>query len=164
MADSVMLYKYVCKNVAARHGKVVTFMPKPLFQDNGSGMHIHFSLWKGQKNLFAGNRYAGLSETGLFAIGGILKHASRLCAPLQPDDQQLQAARPRLRSPRESCLQQPQPVGGDPHSDVQREAADQAHRVPLPRLQLQPVSGLQQHADGRHRRDHQQDPSRRPDG
>ena len=70
MADSVMLYKYVCKNVAARHGKVVTFMPKPLFQDNGSGMHIHFSLWKGDKPLFAGNRYAGLSETGLYAIGG----------------------------------------------------------------------------------------------
>ena len=61
MADSVMMYKYVCKNVAARHGKVVTFMPKPLFQDNGSGMHVHFSLWKGDKPLFAGNKYAGLS-------------------------------------------------------------------------------------------------------
>lgn len=84
MADSVMYYKYVCKNVAARHGKVVTFMPKPLYQDNGSGMHIHFSLWKEDKPLFAGNKYAGLSETGLYAIGGILKHARALCALCNP--------------------------------------------------------------------------------
>jgi glutamine synthetase len=84
MADSVMMYKYVCKNVAARHGKVVTFMPKPLFQDNGSGMHVHFSLWKGDKPLFAGNKYAGLSDCGLYAIGGILKHAKALCAITNP--------------------------------------------------------------------------------
>jgi len=84
MADSVMMYKYVVKNVAARHGKTATFMPKPLFQDNGSGMHVHFSLWKGETPLFAGNRYAGLSETGLFAIGGILKHARALCALCNP--------------------------------------------------------------------------------
>src|SRR5215208_4508575 len=84
MADSVMMYKYVCKNVAARHGKVVTFMPKPLFQDNGSGMHVHFSLWKGEKPLFAGNKYAGLSEMGLHAIGGLLRHARALCALCNP--------------------------------------------------------------------------------
>src|SRR5256714_5316434 len=84
MCDNVMLYKYVCKNVAARHGKVVTFMPKPLFQDNGSGMHVHFSLWKGDKPLFAGNKYAGLSDTGLYAIGGILRHAKALCAFTNP--------------------------------------------------------------------------------
>jgi glutamine synthetase len=84
MADSVMMYKYVCKNVAARHGKVVTFMPKPLFQDNGSGMHVHFSLWKNDKPLFAGNKYAGLSDVGLYAIGGILKHAKALCAITNP--------------------------------------------------------------------------------
>ena len=84
MADNVMIYKYVVKNVAARHGKVATFMPKPLFQDNGSGMHVHFSLWKNSKPLFAGNRYAGLSEIGLFAIGGILKHARALCALCNP--------------------------------------------------------------------------------
>lgn len=84
MADNVMMYKYVCKNIAARHGKVVTFMPKPLFQDNGSGMHVHFSLWKGNKPLFAGNRYAGLSDMGLYAIGGILKHARALCALCNP--------------------------------------------------------------------------------
>lgn len=84
MADSIMMYKYVVKNVAARHGKVATFMPKPLFQDNGSGMHVHFSLWKGDKPLFAGNKYAGLSEMGLHAIGGILKHARALCAFTNP--------------------------------------------------------------------------------
>jgi glutamine synthetase len=84
MADSVMMYKYVAKNVAARHNKVVTFMPKPLFGDNGSGMHVHFSLWKGQKPLFAGNKYAGLSQMGLYAIGGILKHAPGLCALCNP--------------------------------------------------------------------------------
>ncbi len=84
MADNVMTYKYVCKNVAARHGKVVTFMPKPLFQDNGSGMHVHFSLWKNDKPLFAGNKYAGLSDIGLYAIGGILKHARALCAITNP--------------------------------------------------------------------------------
>ncbi len=84
MADNVMMYKYVVKNVAARHGKTATFMPKPLFMDNGSGMHVHFSLWKDEKPLFAGNRYAGLSELGLFAIGGILKHARALCALCNP--------------------------------------------------------------------------------
>ncbi|HEY0009451.1 MAG TPA: glutamine synthetase, partial [Tepidisphaeraceae bacterium] len=72
------------KNVAARHNKVVTFMPKPLFGDNGSGMHIHFSFWKNNKPLFAGNRYAGLSEIGLHAVGGILKHARALCALCNP--------------------------------------------------------------------------------
>src|SRR3954462_4005518 len=84
MADNVMMYKYVCKNVAHRHGKTVTFMPKPLFQDNGSGMHVHFSLWSGDKPLFAGNKYAGLSEMGLYAIGGILRHAKALCAITNP--------------------------------------------------------------------------------
>lgn len=84
MADSCMLYKYIVKNVAAQHGKVATFMPKPLFQDNGSGMHTHFSLWKAGKPLFAGRKYAGLSQMGLYAIGGILKHAASLLAFTNP--------------------------------------------------------------------------------
>ena len=75
MADQFMWYKYIIKNVAKRHGKTVTFMPKPIFEDNGSGMHTHISLWKGGKPLMAGDGYAGLSELGLHAIGGILKHA-----------------------------------------------------------------------------------------
>ncbi len=84
MADTCMMYKYIVKNVAARHGKVATFMPKPLFQDNGSGMHTHFSLWKSGKPLFAGRHYAGLSQVGLYAIGGILKHAAALLAFTNP--------------------------------------------------------------------------------
>ncbi len=80
MADKVLKYKYVVKNTALKHRKTVTFMPKPLFGDNGSGMHVHFSLWKGGKNLFAGDGYAGLSDTAMYAIGGILKHAPSLLA------------------------------------------------------------------------------------
>ncbi len=84
MADKMMLYKYIVKNTAMRHGKTVTFMPKPLYGDNGSGMHTHFSLWKDGTNLFAGDGYAGLSEMALHAIGGILKHAPALLAFTNP--------------------------------------------------------------------------------
>src|SRR6478736_5027288 len=84
MADKLMLYKYVVKNVARAAGKTVTFMPKPLFQDNGSGMHVHSSLWKNGTNLFAGSGYAGFSDTGLYAIGGLLKHAPSICAFSNP--------------------------------------------------------------------------------
>src|SRR5215203_187278 len=83
-ADTMMLYKYIIKNVARRHGKTATFMPKPLFGDNGSGMHTHFSLWKGETPLLAGNGYAALSDLGLYAIGGLLKHAPSLCAFANP--------------------------------------------------------------------------------
>jgi len=83
-ADNMMLYKYIVKNVARRHGKTATFMPKPLFGDNGSGMHTHQSLWKAGKPLFAGKEYAGLSQMALFYIGGILKHAKALCALCSP--------------------------------------------------------------------------------
>jgi glutamine synthetase len=84
MADKVLKYKYVLKNVATRHNKTVTFMPKPLFGDNGSGMHVHFSLWKSGRNLFAGNGYAGMSEMGMYAIGGLLRHAPSLLALTNP--------------------------------------------------------------------------------
>lgn len=84
MGDKLLKFKYVVKNVAARHGKTATFMPKPLFNDNGSGMHVHMSIWKGDKNTFAGEGYAGLSDVGLFAIGGLLKHAPALLAFTNP--------------------------------------------------------------------------------
>ncbi len=85
MADKVLWYKYCTKNVAKRYGKTVTFMPKPLFQDNGSGMHTHQSLWKGEKNIFyEKGGYADLSQTCLYYIGGILKHAPALCALIAP--------------------------------------------------------------------------------
>jgi len=84
MADMAALYKYVIKNVARRHNMTATFMPKPVFADNGSGMHVHVSIWKGNKNLFAGNGYAGLSETALHFIGGVLKHANAILAFTNP--------------------------------------------------------------------------------
>jgi glutamine synthetase len=80
MADKVMMYKYVCKNVARKYGKTVTFMPKPLFGDNGSGMHTHASIWKNGEPLFAGNGYAGLSQIALYAAGGLLRHAPAVLA------------------------------------------------------------------------------------
>jgi len=84
MADRTMWYKHVVKNVARKWGKTATFMPKPIFGDNGSGMHCHQSIWKGDKNLFAGDKYAGLSETALYYVGGIIKHAPALLAITNP--------------------------------------------------------------------------------
>jgi glutamine synthetase len=84
MADQLMTYKYVIKNVARKHDKTVTFMPKPVFSDNGSGMHVHLSLWKDEQPLFAGSGYAGLSEMALHAIGGILRHAPSVLAFTNP--------------------------------------------------------------------------------
>ncbi|MFL0606722.1 type I glutamate--ammonia ligase [Cylindrospermopsis raciborskii] len=83
-ADWLMTYKYVIKNVARKYGKTVTFMPKPIFGDNGSGMHCHQSIWKDGKPLFAGDKYAGMSDMGLYYIGGILKHAPALLAITNP--------------------------------------------------------------------------------
>jgi len=83
-ADYVMTYKYVVKNVARKHGKTATFMPKPLHNDNGTGMHSHMSLWKDGQPLFAGDKYAGLSETALHFIGGLIRHAPSLLAFTNP--------------------------------------------------------------------------------
>ncbi len=84
MADQMCLYKYIVKNVARRHGKTVTFMPKPIYGDNGSGMHTHISLWKNSHPLFAGTGYAGLSDMAMHALGGILRHAPALLAITNP--------------------------------------------------------------------------------
>jgi glutamine synthetase len=85
MSDQMMLYKYVVRNIAVKHGKVATFMPKPIFEENGSGMHVHQSIWKDGETLMSDpDAYAGLSETGRYYIGGLLKHADSLlafCAP-----------------------------------------------------------------------------------
>src|SRR5262252_5008188 len=83
-ADNMMTYKYVIRNVAHQYGKTVTFMPKPIFADNGSGMHTHQSIWKDGKPLFAGDGYAGLSQMALNYIGGLLKHARALSAIIAP--------------------------------------------------------------------------------
>ena len=99
MADSLMLYKYVIKNVAQRAGKTVTFMPKPVFNDNGSGMHVHQSLWKDGKPLFAGDAYAGVSETCLYYIGGILKHSRALAAFTNPTTNSYKRLVPGFEAP-----------------------------------------------------------------
>lgn len=84
MADKMVMYKYIIKNTARAAGKTVTFMPKPLFEDNGSGMHTHMSLWRDGKPLFAGDKYAGLSQEAIWYIGGLLKHAKGLVALTNP--------------------------------------------------------------------------------
>jgi glutamine synthetase len=98
-ADKMSLYKYVVKNVAYKYGKTATFMPKPLFGDNGSGMHTHQSLWKDGKPLFAGNGYAGLSEMALYYIGGVLKHAPALCAICNPTNNSYKRLVPGYEAP-----------------------------------------------------------------
>jgi glutamine synthetase len=99
MADNMMLHKYITKNVAKRHNKTATFMPKPLFGDNGSGMHTHQSLWKKGKPLFAGNKYAGLSDLALHYIGGLLKHANALCAFASPTVNSYKRLTPGFEAP-----------------------------------------------------------------
>ncbi|MCU0954296.1 MAG: type I glutamate--ammonia ligase [Hyphomicrobium sp.] len=84
MADHMQIYKYVVHQVAQAYGKTATFMPKPIFGDNGSGMHVHQSIWKGGQPMFAGNKYADLSDTCLYYIGGILKHAKAINAFTNP--------------------------------------------------------------------------------
>lgn len=99
MADKMMMYKYIVKNVAKKYNKLVTFMPKPLFADNGSGMHTHVSLWKGGEPLFAGGGYAGLSEMGLYAAGGLLKHAPAICAFAAPTTNSYKRLVPGFEAP-----------------------------------------------------------------
>ncbi len=99
MGDQLQWFKYILKNVARRNGKTVTFMPKPLYGDNGSGMHTHISLWKNGKPLFAGDKYAGLSEMALHFIGGILKHAPALTAITNPSTNSFKRLVPGFEAP-----------------------------------------------------------------
>lgn len=98
-ADDLMTYKYVIKNVGKKYGKTVTFMPKPVFNDNGSGMHTHQSIWKDGQPLFAGDKYAGLSQMGLHYIGGILKHAPALLAFTNPSTNSYKRLVPGFEAP-----------------------------------------------------------------
>ncbi len=99
MGDQLVWFKYVLKNVACRHGHTVTFMPKPLFEDNGTGMHTHISIWKDGNPLFAGDKYAGVSQEALYAIGGILKHCKALCAFTNPTTNSYKRLVPGFEAP-----------------------------------------------------------------
>ncbi len=99
MGDNMMWYKYVVKNVARRNGKTATFMPKPLYEDNGSGMHVHQSLWKKGKPLFAGKGYAGMSDMAMHYIAGILKHARAICAFSNPSTNSYRRLVPGFEAP-----------------------------------------------------------------
>src|SRR5450432_4095164 len=98
-ADSMLLYKYIVKNVANQYGKTITFMPKPIYGDNGSGMHTHQSLWKDGQALFAGDGYAGMSQLALWYVGGLIKHGPALAAIIAPTTNSYKRLVPGFEAP-----------------------------------------------------------------
>ena len=158
-ADWLQILKYTVWNVARSYGKTATFMPKPVVGDNGSGMHVHQSVWKGGKNLFAGDGYAGLSDFALYYIGGIIKHAKGAQRHHQPRHQLVQAPGARLRSADQPRLLGAQPLRGLPHP-VRGEPEGTARRGPLPGSHRESLPRIHRDADGRPGRRAEQDPSR----
>ncbi len=162
-ADQVMQFKYVIKNVAWANGKTATFMPKPLFGDNGSGMHCHQSLWKGGEPLFYDEMgYGGLSDMARWYIGGLLKHAPAVLAFTNPTVNILPPTGPRLRGTGEPGVLRPQPLGLHPHPGDRKLPEGQAHRVPRSRSVQQPLPRVLRDAAGRSRRHQEQDRADRP--
>ncbi len=99
MGDQLMWFKYVLKNIAVKHGMTLTFMPKPLYGDNGTGMHTHISIWKDGQPMFAGDKHGGMSEMAMYAIGGILKHCRALCAFTNPSTNSYKRLVPGFEAP-----------------------------------------------------------------
>ena len=157
---SMQIYKYCIHQVAQIYGKTATFMPKPIYGDNGSGMHCHQSIWKDGKPMFAGDKYAGLSDMCLHYIAR--RHQARQGDQRlhQPDHQLLQASGAGLRGAGAARLFGAQPLGVVPHS-LHREPEGQARRSAFPRPARQSVSRLCRDADGRPRRHQEQAQSRR---
>jgi glutamine synthetase len=133
MGDALMWYKYIVKNVARRWGKTATFMPKPIFLDNGSGMHVHQSIWKGEKPLFAGDKYGGMSELGMAYIGGILKHAPALArSPVRRRTRttgSCRASRPRSTSRTPAGTARPRSASRCTRRRPRRSASRSASRI-----------------------------------
>ena len=159
MADKLMLYKYVVKNVAFQAGYTATFMPKPLYEENGSGMHTHQSLWNGSDPLFAGDGYAGFSDIGRWYIGGILQHAPAVLGFAAPTTNSYKRLVPGYEAPVNLVYSQRNRSAAacrDPA--VLEEPQGQAHRVPVsgPR-RATPTLRLRRPAHGRARRGPQQD-------
>ena len=161
-ADNMQIYKYVVQNVANQYGKTATFMPKPVMGDNGSGMHVHQSVWKGERPTFAGQPLCRFVRDG--ALLHRWHHSPRQGDKRlhQPDDKQLQAADPRLRGAGAARLFLAQSLGVVPHP-LYIEPEGQTGRSSLPRPGGQSLSRLCRDADGRARRHPEQAPSRRPD-
>jgi glutamine synthetase len=134
MCDRVMKYKYVIKNVARRYNKTVTFMPKPIFMDNGSGMHVHISLWKHERNLFfQSGRYAEISDLAVYFIGGLLHHAAALCAICAPTTNSYRRLVPGYEAPinliysqrnRSACVRIPMYAGSEKAKRIEFRSPD----------------------------------------
>ena len=123
MADNVLMYKYIIKNVARSTARPPRSCPSRCSATTARGMHVHMSLWKDGTTLFAGNGYAGpVARWRLYAIGGLLKHAPALCAFTNPTTNSYKRLVPGYEAPVNLAYSQPQPLGGDPHPDVLRRA------------------------------------------
>ena len=150
VADRLMLYKYVIKNTGLRHHKTITFMPKPIFQDNGSGMHVHQSLWKDGRAVVLGRaRLRAAIRHGALVHRGHPRARTRVARPLRADDELVQASGPRLRGAREPRLLAAEPVGRGTHTALLEITQSEADGVPLPRPVVEPVPRVPGDVDGR---------------